>query len=212
MERPLESRTISQAIHACKDLLKGLRIVVVMGDRLALSGICLAPFIAPGLVGGATTEAEGLQLVQRMHPDLLLLTEDLEIGYGIRLMQSVHEHSPETRMLIFLSREKQDVVEEKLQTLSAGGVYYPEDVRRTVVSLHSDQQAKFVEQLSEREKEVVCAVARGLTNGEIATAFQISAETVKSHVSNCMSKLAVRDRTQLAVSALMHGLINAEEV
>ena len=58
----------------------------------------------------------------------------------------------------------------------------------------------------------LCAVARGLTNGEIATAFQISAETVKSHVSNCMSKLAVRDRTQLAVSALMHGLINAEEV
>ena len=212
MERPLESRTISQAIHACKDLLKGLRIGVVMGDRLALSGICLAPFIAPGLVGGATTDAEGLQLVQRMHPDLLLLTEDLEIGYGIRLMQSVHEHSPETRMLIFLSREKQDVVEEKLQTLSAGGVYYPEDVRRTVVSLHSDQQAKFVEQLSEREKEVVCAVARGLTNGEIATAFQISAETVKSHVSNCMSKLAVRDRTQLAVSALMHGLIDPQEV
>ena len=160
MERPLESRTISQAIHACKDLLKGLRIVVVMGDRLALSGICLAPFIAPGLVGGATTDAEGLQLVQRMHPELLLLTEDLEIGYGIR----------------------------------------------------SDQQAKFVEQLSEREKEVVCAVARGLTNGEIATAFQISAETVKSHVSNCMSKLAVRDRTQLAVSALMHGLINPQEV
>ena len=236
MERPLESRTISQAIHACKDLLKGLRIVVVMGDRLALSGICLAPFIAPGLVGGATTEAEGLKLVQRMHPDLLLLTEDLEIGYGIRLMQSVHEHSPDTRMLIFLSRETQDVVKEALQahadgvifrssmgtgrgdfiqalqTLSAGGVYYPEDVRRTVVSLHSDQQAKFVEQLSEREKEVVCAVARGLTNGEIATAFQISAETVKSHVSNCMSKLAVRDRTQLAVSALMHGLINPQEV
>ena len=147
-----------------------------------------------------------------MQPDLLLLTQDPEIGSGIRLMQSVHEHSPETRMLIFLSREKQDVVEEKLQTLSAGGVYYLEDVRRTVVSLHSDQQAKFVEQLSEREKEVVCAVARGLTNGEIATAFQISAETVKSHVSNCMSKLAVRDRTQLAVSALMHGLINPQEV
>ena len=159
-------------------------------------------------MGGATTEEDGLHLFGRMHPDLLLLTEDLEIGYGIRLMQSVHEHSPETRMLIFLSREKQDVVEEKLQTLSAGGVYYPEDVRRTVVSLHSDQQAKFVEQLSEREKQVVNAVACGLTNAEIATAFQISTETVKSHVSNCMSKLAVRDRTQLAVSALMHGLID----
>ena len=232
MERPLESRTISQAIQTCMDLLAGRRIVVVMGDRLALTGICLAPFIAPGLMGAATTEEEGLRLVQQLQPNLLLLTEDLEIGYGIRLMQRVHEHSSDTRMLIFLSRETQDVVQEAmqahadgvifrssmgtgqgdfiqaLQTLSAGGVYYPEDVRQRVVSLHADQQQAFVEQLSEREKQVVSAVACGLTNAEIATAFQISTETVKSHVSNCMSKLAVRDRTQLAVSALMHGLID----
>ena len=51
MERPLESRTISQAIQTCMELLAGRRIVVVMGDRLALTGICLAPFIAPGLMG-----------------------------------------------------------------------------------------------------------------------------------------------------------------
>ena len=147
-----------------------------------------------------------------MQPDLLLLTQDPEIGSGIRLMQSVHEHSPETRMLIFLSREKQDVVEEKLQTLSAGGVYCPEDVRRTLVSLHFDQQAKFVKHLREREKEADCAVARGLTSNEIATAFQISTETVKSLVSDCRSKLAVRQRTQIVESALMHDLINLQQL
>ena len=104
-------------------------------------------------MGGATTEEDGLHLFGRMHPDLLLLTQDPEIGSGIRLMRSIHEHSPDTRMLIFLSRETQDVVEEKLQMLSAGGVYCPEDVRRTLVSLDFDQQAKFVEHLREREKE-----------------------------------------------------------
>ena len=236
MERPLETPTISQAIQTCKDLLEGHRIVVAMGDRLALTGICLAPFIAPGLVGGATTEDEGLRLVQQLRPDLLLLTEDLETGYGIRLMQRVHEHGAGTRMLIFLTRETQEVVQEAmqahadgvifrssmgsgrgdfiqaLQTLSRGGVYYPEDVREMVVSPHSDDRPQFVEHLSEREKEVVSAVARGLTNGEIATAFKISTETVKSHVSNCMNKLAVRDRTQLAVSALLYGLIDPQAV
>ena len=147
-----------------------------------------------------------------MHPDLLLLTQDPEIGSGIRLMRSVHEHSPDTRMLIFLSRETQDVVEEKLQMLSAGGVYCPEDVRRTLVSLHFDQQAKFVKHLREREKEADCAVARGLTRNEIATAFQISTETVKSLVSDCRSKLAVRQRTQIVESALMHDLINLQQL
>jgi len=196
MERSLETPTISQAIQTCKDLLEGHRIVVAMGDRLALTGICLAPFIAPGLVGGATTEDEGLRLVQQLRPDLLLLTEDLEPGYGIRLMQRVHEHGAGTRMLIFLSRETQEVVQEAmqahadgvifrssmgsgrgdfiqaLQTLSRGGVYYPEDVREMVVSPHSDDRPQFVEHLSEREKEVVSAVARGLTNGEIATGLR----------------------------------------
>ena len=123
-------------------------------------------------MGGATTEEDGLHLFGRMHPDLLLLTQDPEIGSGIRLMRSVHEHSPDTRMLIFLSRGTQDVVEEKLQMLSAGGVYCPEDVRRTLVSLDFDQQAKFVEHLREREKEAVCAVARGLTNSELQRLFR----------------------------------------
>ena len=130
MQLRLESRTFSDAIQACMDLLEGSRIVVVMGDRLALKGICLAPVIAPRLVN----------------------------------------------------------------------------------ALHSEDRPKFVEDLSEREKEVVSAVAGGLTNAEIATAFQISTATVKSHVSNAMNKLAVRDRTQLAVSALLYGLIDPQMV
>jgi DNA-binding NarL/FixJ family response regulator len=85
-------------------------------------------------------------------------------------------------------------------------------VRRLVNSLQSEDLPKFVEELSEREKEVVSAVAGGHTNAEIASAFQISTETVKSHVSNAMNKLAVRDRTQLAVSALLYGLIDPQRV
>ena len=123
-------------------------------------------------MGGAKTEEDGLHLVRGMRPDLLLLTQDPEIGSGIQLMRSVHEHSPDTRMLIFLSRGTQDVVEEKLQMLSAGGVYCAEDVRPTLVSLDFDQQAKFLEHLREREKEAVCAVARGLTNSELQRLFR----------------------------------------
>ena len=52
------------------------------------------------------------------------------------------------------------------------------------------------------------AVARGLTNKTIAASLGLSIETVKTHVVNAMGKLGARDRTQLAVLALLHGLID----
>ena len=65
-----------------------------------------------------------------------------------------------------------------------------------------------IEPLSERELDVVAALARGLKNQAIADSLGISLETVKTHVVNAMGKLGARDRTQLAVMALLYGLID----
>ena len=65
-----------------------------------------------------------------------------------------------------------------------------------------------IEELSERELEVVTAVARGLTNQGIGSSLGISVETVKTHVVNAKNKLGAADRTQLAVMALLYGLID----
>ena len=65
-----------------------------------------------------------------------------------------------------------------------------------------------MEELTERELEVVAAVARGLKNNAIANTLGITLETVKTHVVNAMGKLGARDRTQLAVMALLYGLID----
>jgi Response regulator containing a CheY-like receiver domain and an HTH DNA-binding domain len=55
---------------------------------------------------------------------------------------------------------------------------------------------------------VTAGVARGLKNNAIATLLGLSVETVKSHVGNAMDKLGARDRTQMAVTALLYGLID----
>ena len=55
---------------------------------------------------------------------------------------------------------------------------------------------------------MVAGVARGLTNQGIGSSLGISVETVKTHVVNAMGKLGARDRTQLAVLALLYGLID----
>ena len=61
--------------------------------------------------------------------------------------------------------------------------------------------------LTEREREVMCLVAAGLSNDEIATKLTVSPLTVKTHVSRAMTKLYARDRAQLVVLAFEHGLV-----
>ena len=60
--------------------------------------------------------------------------------------------------------------------------------------------------LTERELAVLCLIAEGLNNREIAAKLVISDKTVKTHVSSILSKLHLKDRTQAAIYALHHGL------
>jgi DNA-binding NarL/FixJ family response regulator len=64
-----------------------------------------------------------------------------------------------------------------------------------------------VEVLTEREKEIMKKVAQGLNNGEIIQALFISESTVKTHISNIMHKLHLRDRVELVLFAIQHGLV-----
>ena len=88
-------------------------------------------------------------------------------------------------------------------------VYFPEEIRRLgVTQAPKSKLPPLIEELSERELEVVTAVARGLTNQGIGSSLGISVETVKTHVVNAKDKLGAADRTQLAVMALLYGLID----
>ena len=68
-----------------------------------------------------------------------------------------------------------------------------------------------IDDLTDREKEVLTAIARGRNNQEISESLFIGAATVKTHVSNILSKLGVRDRAQAVVFAYESGLIEVGE-
>ena len=233
MELRLESRALNDAIDATAQFFKTQRVVACLGDRFALSCLCLAEPIRRSIVGAATTEDEGFELVLRTKPSLVICSSDLERGYGIDLLKRVKAELPTCQLLILLVRETQEVVQEAMEafadgvifksslgtgkgdfmqalaTLAEGGVYFPEEIRRLgAAQVPKPDLPPLIEELSERELEVVAAVARGLKNNAIAGSLGISLATVKTHVVNAMGKLGARDRTQLAVMALLYGLID----
>ena len=169
----------------------------------------------------------------RHKPSLLICTSDLETGYVMNLLRRVKAELPTCQLLIVLVRETQAVVQEAmqayadavifklslgtgkgdfvqaLQTLSEGGVYLPEEIRQLgAAQAPNPNLPPLIEELTERELEVVAGVARGLTNQGIGSSLGISVETVKTHVVNAKDKLGAADRTQLAVMSLLYGLID----
>ena len=88
-------------------------------------------------------------------------------------------------------------------------MYLPEEIRQLgAAEAPNPNLPPLIEELTERELEVVAGVALGLTNQGIGSSLGISVETVKTHVVNAKDKLGAADRTQLAVMALLYGLID----
>ena len=105
---------LKQAADRCQALLSSKKVLVCSKNRLTLTALCLCTPILQSLIGGATTEEEGLDLQLKFNPDLLITSEDLEKGYGIRLVERVKTHNPKITALIFLGRETTDVVHEAM--------------------------------------------------------------------------------------------------
>lgn len=211
-------------------LLSERRILVCAGNQLTLTATAMTPPIAQSLVGGATTEEEALDIQRESNPDLLIVSEYLETGYGTRLIERAKKYNPDLTALIFLSRETPEVAREAmdagadgimfvssigtgrgdfvnaLRTTAKGGVFVPQSVRNALRT--NNPAPSLVEPLTERELEIIQCLVQGMKNTEIAEHLVISPETVKSHVSSSIHKLGVRDRVQVVAYALTYGLIS----
>ena len=93
---------------------------------------------------------------------------------------------------------------EAIRAVAAGLVWMPPSLQAEIASQWGNTSAK---QLTEREAQIVSCVAMGLHNAEIATRLAIAEITVKTHLNNVFQKLEIRDRVELAMYALRHGLV-----
>src|SRR5258705_13731024 len=187
------------------------------------------------VVGEAGNGEEAVELARRHTPDVALMDIRMPGTDGIEATHRITAAGPLPKVLVlttfdldeyafgalragasgFLLKDvRPGELVAAIRTVAAGeAVVSPRVTRRLleeyaqVLPLARGQRYPQLAALTDREREVLIAVARGLSNTEIAASLFVSEATVKSHVGRILSKLTLRDRVQVVVLAYEAGLI-----
>jgi two-component system, NarL family, response regulator LiaR len=183
------------------------------------------------VIGDAGSGEEALRLVQEHVPDVALVDLVMPGMDGVEVTRRIRDMSPRTQVIIFSSFYKdehifpairsgalsyllkdarpEELVEAIHKAAAGEAVLDPKVAARIVQELqgNSEQGLNPFAELSQRELEVLRLIANGLSNQAISEHLVISEKTVKSHVSNILSKLHLSDRTQAAVYAWSKGIV-----
>jgi two-component system, NarL family, response regulator LiaR len=180
------------------------------------------------VVGEAADGEEALDAVQRLAPDVVLMDLTMPRLDGLAAIERLRERASATRVIVLTSFGDERV----LPAIRAGAAGYllkdvgPPELVQAIRSVHAGESlldpaltATLMEQLArggsrhdaaqsltEREREVLGLIARGLSNKRIARELGVAEKTVKAHVSNILGKLDLSDRTQAALYAVKEGL------
>ena len=180
------------------------------------------------VVGDATTGAEALAMVRSLRPDLVLMDlqmPELDGANATRLIRAEHE---DVQVLVLTTYDTDADISRAVDAGATG--YILKDARRedlfqairlaargesalspgVAARVLGRMRAPAEEALSAREIEVLGAVARGLSNRDIARDLHISEATVKTHLLHVFAKLCVDDRTAAVTVALERGIIRLD--
>ena len=186
------------------------------------------------VVAEASDGQEAILKTRLVKPDVILMDLAMPRKTGIEAIEEIKHENPNARIVVLTSYSDDDKV---FAAIKAGALGYLlketstvdllqaiRDVYHGESSLHPAIARKLIrelnrpttlpptdEPLTDREAEVLILVARGLSNQDIADKLVISERTVRTHVSNILSKLQLANRTQAALYALKEGLTSLDE-
>lgn len=187
------------------------------------------------VVGDVASGAEALLLVENTVPDVILMDLVMPGLDGMETTRLLKQRSPCSQIIVLTSYHEDahifpairagalsyllkeaalsELTEAIRKAARGEAVLHPHVAASVLQDLrgHNQDASRLYEALSEREREVLNWIARGLSNGQIAARLVISERTVKSHVNNILSKLQVSDRTQAAIYAWREGIVEHVE-
>ncbi|WP_042454018.1 response regulator [Neobacillus dielmonensis] len=182
------------------------------------------------IVGEAANGKEAVDLAMRLKPDLILMDLVMPEMDGIEATRAIKQEQPAIKIMILTSFSDQGHVIPALEAGASGFQLkdiQPDELVHSIIKimkgenqLHpkatshllnnlsskSNPQKKQLEELTNRELDVLKEIAKGKSNKEIASSLYITEKTVKTHVSNLLAKLELADRTQAALYAVKHQI------
>ena len=188
------------------------------------------------VVGRAGNGRRAVELVAELSPDVVVMDVRMPVMDGIEATRQItaDQDAAAPRVLILTTFDLDEYVFEALlagasgfalksrpldellsaiRTVAAGDALLAPSVTRRLIA-HFTGRARApskadrrLEELTEREQEVLSLVAHGLSNAELAETLHVSLPTAKTHVSRILTKLGARDRTQLVILAYELGLV-----
>lgn len=185
------------------------------------------------IVGEASDGFEALQRVRQLRPDVVLMDVHMPVVDGIIVTRQIVSEFPSIAIIMLTIYQQNEQIVQALRNGAKGyllksasarevadairAVHHGDmplgpgitgalvnEVRRTFGTVFDDCS---IDMLSEKEREIIRFVAMGMSNKEIANQLAYSEKTVKNYLSVIFQKLHLRDRTQVAIFALRHGLL-----
>lgn len=207
-----------------------IKVVIVDDHEMVRIGVAAYLSAQPDIevIGEATNGEEAIEKVLSLKPDIVLMDNVMPIKTGAEATAEILAQWPQAKVMIvtsFIDDDKlypaleagavsyilktsnaKQIAEAIRKTTAGETVLEPEATTRVMARMRGTAPALH-NHLTEREMEVLLCMARGLANQEIAKELFIALKTVKTHVSNILSKLEVQDRTQAVVYAFQNGLV-----
>ncbi len=186
--------------------------------RQGLSAL-LIPRNGMEVIGEAINGKQAVEMALRLRPDVIMMDLIMPELNGSEATAQILAQDPDAHVLILTSFGEQEKIIEALDAGALGCLLkdsQPDDLLHAIRSVHRGQmsipktlveklinktpQASGTESpLTDREQEIATLVAQGLSNKEIAAKLHVSANTVRSHISNILRKLKLSNRTQIAI-------------
>ena len=208
-----------------------IRVLIVDDHAMVRQGI--ATFIELQddivLVGEAANGREAIARVEELRPDVVLMDLVMPEMDGVTATREIKARHPAVKVLALTSFVNDAQITPALQAGASGYLLKDlsaEELMHAIRAAHQGEtplapavakkliadiaaprgESSALDQLTDREREVLALLGRGMSNKEIAAQLSISAKTVKFHVSSILGKLGLADRTQAALFASKHGL------
>lgn len=189
------------------------------------------------VIGEAGNGHEAIEEAKKVKPDIILMDINMPEMNGIDATRKIKESFPEIKIIaltlhdddqyvfemvragakgyVLKDVESQELIEtirkvnkgESMMTARVTSKLLDEFNRLSSRKNERNKRDELLPQLTQREKEILCLIARGMSNRQIAAELYISEKTVKNHISSLFRKVNVADRTQAALLAIKIGLV-----